>query len=243
VVCISRHVRDGEFARGLQCANTVCIHNGVDRAVFHPRNGAPDRVREQLGLAPNAFVVGAVGRLVRWKGQDVLLKAAARLTDRLPDLRVLIAGSAPPRDRAFAGELRRLIRDLRLQERVTMLGQTDDVPSVMQALDLLVLPSREPEPFGRVVVEAMACGKPVVATARGGPLEIVVPERTGLLVMPDAPAALAGAIERLASDPDGARAMGRAGQRRVEEHFTAERTAWRVADVYRSCLHPGLRRA
>jgi glycosyltransferase involved in cell wall biosynthesis len=120
-----------------------------------------------------------------------------------------------------------------LERNVQLLGFRNDVPSLMAAADVFVLPSLV-ESFGLVIVEAMALGRPVIATSAGGPLEIVVHEETGLLVPPANPQALAQAILRLLANPAQARQMGAAGQARARQRYTAERMAKETLAVYQN---------
>jgi glycosyltransferase involved in cell wall biosynthesis len=127
------------------------------------------------------------------------------------------------------------IETLALTDRVRLLGFRDDVRSIMAAGDVFVLPAKA-EPFGLVLVEAMALGKPVIATRAGGPLDIVVPGATGLLVEPGSSAELAEAILALLADAAEREAMGARGRERYEQVFTVDRMAGAMAAVYRQCL-------
>jgi glycosyltransferase involved in cell wall biosynthesis len=133
---------------------------------------------------------------------------------------------------AYVARLRRLIADSGLAERVSWLGEREDVPELVRALDILLLPSEE-EPFGRAVIEAMALEVPVLATSVGGPPEIIQDGREGYLLQPGIAAAWADAICLIAERPDGGAGMGRAGRQRVQEGFTVERHVASMLDVYR----------
>jgi len=131
--------------------------------------------------------------------------------------------------------LRALISEASLDERVSWLGEREDVPELMRALDVLLMPSWE-EPFGRSLIEAMALGVPVAATNVGGPPEIIDDGREGYLLDPRDPAAWAGAIARIAESPELASEMGRAGRLRVEQSFTVERHVAEMMAVYERAL-------
>jgi glycosyltransferase involved in cell wall biosynthesis len=167
-----------------------------------------------------------VGRLVEFKGQEFLLEALARLRPSFPQARLLVVGDGPRR--AF---LEQRARDLNVTDEVRFTGHREDVPDLLAAMEVFVLPSLA-EDFGRVLLEAMAMQRPVVATAAGGAPEIVEDKVTGLLVPPANGAALAEAISALLADPARARAMGLSGRRRVEATFTADRHAALVSGVY-----------
>ncbi|MBI5440040.1 MAG: glycosyltransferase family 4 protein [Deltaproteobacteria bacterium] len=201
------------------------IPGGVDPDRFHP--GLSGRgVRAEFRLPEAAPVVGMIGRITPWKGQAEFLEAARRIRDAVPEARFLVVGApdVAANDR-YEGALRSLVAELGIQDAVVFTGQRDDVPQIIAALDVLVLPSVEPEPFGLVLVEAMAEEKPVVATAIGGPLEIVSPGDTGFLVPPKDPGAMAAAVLGLLADSPLRTEMGRRGRARALERFTWERAA------------------
>jgi glycosyltransferase involved in cell wall biosynthesis len=162
-----------------------------------------------------------VGRLQPWKGQDRFLEALAALRRRGHDVHgLVVGGTAFDRSPGFADELRGLIQRLDLEGRVTMTGQVDEAGPYFRLMDVAVNAS-EGEPFGIVLLEAMAAGVPVVAVADGGPLDIVAPGVTGLLVDSGEARALAGAIGTLLDDPDLRGAMSAAAIRRCRERFDA----------------------
>ena len=208
------------------------IPNPIDLHRFDP--AAIDRAaaREALGLPRWALALGVVGQITPWKGQDEAVRAVGLLAARRPELRLLIAGeakfvSAGTRfdNRAYLRQIERSIAERDLDGRVALLGERDDVPQLMRALDALLVPSWE-EPFGRVVVEAMALGVPVLATSVGGPAELIRDGVDGLLLPPRNPSAWAEAIERICADESMRRALGQAGRARasrygVDEHVAA----------------------
>ena len=215
-------------------ANLVTIPNGVEIERFAPGDGG--RVRRELGVRPEHTLIGTVCRLDEWKGVDVFLEAAAALARERPAARFAVIGGPVIGQESYARRLEQQAEALGLIGRMHFTGwryQPDDMPDVYRALDALVLASVEPEPFGLVLIEAMASGKPVVATRHGGPVEIVQDGVTGLLVPPRDALALAEGIRRLVDAPSEARQMGLAGRQRVVERYTADRYAERIQDVYR----------
>ena len=181
-------------------------------------------------------VVGLVGRITRWKGQHVFLDAAERVRAAFPDARFRIVGSVMFDERAYEAELHAQVARLGLGSAVEFTGFRADVGAAMADLAVLVHASVTAEPFGQVVIEAMALGRPVVATAGGGVLEIVDDGVTGLLVPMGDAAAMAAAIGRLLGDPGRAERMGAAGERRVRERFSIERTARAVEQYHAELL-------
>ena len=211
----------------------VKIYSGIDLGAFH----APadrDRVRASLGLPQDAFVIGEVAKLWDGKGHDVLFEASAQLAARIPSLRVLVVG-----DGELRPSLERLAQRLGIAPRVCFTGFRDDVPSLLRALDVAVLPSRF-EGMGRAVVEAQAAGRAVVASRVGGIPDVIEHERTGLLVPPGDAQALARAIERLHREPSLREQLGQAARRAVNERFDARTMVRQIIGVYDALLsHSG----
>jgi glycosyltransferase involved in cell wall biosynthesis len=161
------------------------------------------------------------GRITPWKGQHVFIKALVEL----PDVRGLIVGDAlfTREDRSYAQELRDLVAHLRIADRIHFTGFCPDILPLLLSVDVVAHCSTSPEPFGRVIVEAMLAGRPVIATRAGGAMEIVSDNQTGLLVEPGDSHALAAAIQRLLENREFAAEMGRAAKRDAEQRFRLDR--------------------
>lgn len=206
------------------------IPNGFDSRPFDEVDpGAVAALRSKWN--PTGGPVAAVfGRLSRWKGQHVLIEAARHLQD----LTVWIVGEAlfTEDDAAYAAELETLAA--KSGTRVRFLGFHENISELMLAADIIVHCSISPEPFGRVIVEGMLAGKPVVASDAGGPREIIRPDITGLLVPPGDPHALAAALKSLLADPVKARSMGAAGRERAVSEYALERVCADTAEVIRT---------
>lgn len=223
---------------GTRAPNVRKIPNGVDVTAYRP--GPSDgRIHAELGFPAGAPLVGVVCRLDAWKGVDVFLRAAAAVRASAPGVRFVVVGGSIEGQEAHARELEALAAALGLADVLRFTGwryRPSDMPDVYRALSLLVLPSRQPEPVGLVLVEAMATARPVVATDHGGPREICVPGETGLLVPPGDPARMADAIRWMLGHPDRARAMGEAGRRRVEALYDITGTVRAIEAVYSELL-------
>ncbi len=232
VLCVSEAVRRDYFVSGSDGKSVGVLYDGVDLTQFTPEvDGSP--VRRELGVSPEAPVVGMAGRIAAWKGHGLFLEMAAQLTAQVPGIHFLVAGDAvTARDRAWKNSLLAQVKQLHLTERVHFIGVRQDMPQVMAALDVLVHPSLIPEPWGMVVLEAMAAGKPVVATGHGGPAEMICHGETGYLVPPHAPDTLAACVRALLSTPEMGRQMGMAGRRRCVAYFGVERTSQLIQDIY-----------
>ena len=216
---------DGARATKLGIARShdlTVIGNGVDLRRFRSDPDERRRVREELRITDTDVVVLFVGRLVREKGVLDLADAAAALNDQT-NLFFLVAGDALPSDRDPAvSELEHHPVAAILGERWRRLGYRPDIDRYLKAADILVLPSYR-EGLPRSVIEAMACAIPVIASDISACRELVVPDRTGLLVPPRRPDALASALRRLALDRESRRAMGTAARARAEERHDEDR--------------------
>ena len=184
-------------------------------------------------------VVTLIGRISPWKGQDIFIHAAAEVLKTFPNCRFQIVGSALFGEDALEDELKQLAAALGVFDRVTFLGFRKDVPEIISASSLVVHASTVPEPFGQVIVQAMAAGKPVVATRGGGVLEIVDDGVTGLLVPMKDVHAMAEAICKILSDPVKAGKMGAAGKERFLEKFTIEKAVEKVQVIYSDLVASG----
>jgi glycosyltransferase involved in cell wall biosynthesis len=202
------------------------IHSGIDLAYFRSVQVDPAVKRKELGLPPEGLIVGTVGRLVPIKGLEWLLKAASRVLAEFPQACFVIIGDGP-----MLGELRQLTSELGIGARVVFLGAREDVPECLAALDLFVLPSLN-EGMGRVLLEAMAVGCPVVATRVGGIPDIVADGTTGLLVSPRDDRALAEAILTLLRDRSRRAAYGEAARRHVDGRFDVETMVRNIERLY-----------
>jgi glycosyltransferase involved in cell wall biosynthesis len=227
VIAVSEAARNFLIAaKGYPPGRVVVVPNGRDLSVYGPGQGR-EPVRRALGLDPAAPVVGVVGRLEAQKGHTYLLDAWPDVRRDFPGARLLVVG-----DGALRAELEARALGPGLGGSVTFTGFRADVPRVLAALDVLVLPSLY-EGMPLTAIEASAMGLPVVATAVDGTPEVVRDGETGRLVPPARPAALADALRALLADPARARAMGRAGRAHVLARFDLDTQVEATARVYR----------
>lgn len=224
LACISPAVRE-QFGGSPRAR---LVPDGLPR-VPSPESRAAARAR--LGLPDDRFVVGFVGRLSDWKGQDVLARALA--LPPLADLggMAIVAGDEMP-GTGHRAELDRLAAELGVEDRLLRLGFVTDIDVVLGAADALAVPSTRPEPLGLVALEAAAASVPVVASDAGGVAELVRGGGGGRLVPPGDPVALASALRALADDPAAARALGAAGAEHVAREHTAERMLGELQALY-----------
>ncbi|HEY5997798.1 MAG TPA: glycosyltransferase family 4 protein [bacterium] len=233
VICVSESFRDNAVRQGLRVP-FYRVYNGLDVHVSSLKHAdtSSAEVRRSLGVSEGRVVLGMVGNILRWKGQAVVLRALRTIVRNHPDVVCVFVGDVPRGEEEYKRELEEYVLAHGLQDHVVFAGYRKDVADVLQTVSVLVHASISPEPFGRVILEGMAAGKPVVGTDAGGAAEIIVNGQTGLLVpMDDAPA-LAEALDSLLRDPARAIEMGRRGRRRVIEDFSAARMVGETERVY-----------
>jgi glycosyltransferase involved in cell wall biosynthesis len=212
--------------RFLAAGKVRLVPNGVDLARFDPARHPAEASRTALGLPPGDRVVGSVGHLSPVKGHADLLDAAALLVRRGVPLRVLLVGDGPLRP-----ALAEKAQALGIEDRVVFTGVRDDVPAVLAAMDVFALPSRT-EGMSNALLEAMAMGRPVVATAVDGNADLVRDGVTGRLVPSRDPEALAGALDAVLADPAAARSLGCAARRYVAESHSLPAMVSRYEQLY-----------
>jgi glycosyltransferase involved in cell wall biosynthesis len=230
-ICASGAIREMLIGDGVPPGRAVTVHEGID--IERVDAAAPAKLHEELWLPHHAPIVGNVAALVPHKGQRHLIEAARLVLPQVPDARFVIAGE---------GELRpaldRQIKEHHLEKHVVLAGFRPDVLSLQKAFDIFVM-SSVTEGLGTSLLDAMAAGRPVVASAVGGIPEVVVDGDTGFLVPPRDQEAMAAAIVRLLKDEALRRRMGAAGRKRACTIFSAERMVQETLRVYqRVALHP-----
>jgi glycosyltransferase involved in cell wall biosynthesis len=195
------------------------VHNGIDCSVFEdPAHCDTAALRRRFDLPEDVYLAGLFGRLAPWKGQHVAIEALARI----PDMHLVLVGAALFGEREYEAQLRSQAARLGVAQRLHFAGFRDDVPAWMKAVDVILHTSTEPEPFGRVIVEGMAAGRPVIAAAAGGVTEIVAHGRNGWLVPPRDALALADAIGTLRGDPALAACLASAARDDALRHFSVD---------------------
>jgi glycosyltransferase involved in cell wall biosynthesis len=224
VIAVSEAVRTHLTPMGRFRRRVVTVHNGLpDRA------SAPVADLRTEGRPLVAFV----GRLNRWKGYDLFVEAVARIADRHATADFVIAGDAPPGEEWRTADLGQRLADAGLEGRVRTLGFVADGAAIADAADIVVVPSRWPDPFPTVVLEAMRAGTAVIASDHGGAPEMIADGVSGILVPPGDVVALADAIGRLIDAPEERARIGSAGRERVASRFTLQAMVDGVEQTYR----------
>jgi glycosyltransferase involved in cell wall biosynthesis len=216
---------------------TVCIYNAIDLKRYSPV-GAQSDLDSLAGLGPvaqGAVRVGLVATLAHWKGHAVFLAALARLPKDLPYRAYVIGGAIYQTDNSqrTLDELRALAGKLGIGGKVGFTGYVPDTAGAIRALDVLVHASTQPEPFGRVIAEGMACGRAVICSAAGGAAELITEREDALAHPPGDDVALAARIEELVRDPELRARLGRAGRTTAERRFDRSRLATQLVPLYR----------
>ncbi|NJR70205.1 MAG: glycosyltransferase [Synechococcales cyanobacterium CRU_2_2] len=201
------------------------VYNGFDPAQYVVSSEQLDPLRCSLNLPAEAFIIGHFSRLSPWKGQHILLEALAQCPEQVV---ALLVGDALFGEDEYVQQLHQQVARLGLEGRVKFLGFRSDIPALMHLCDLVAHTSTAPEPFGRVIVEAMLCGTPVVAARAGGAVELIEPGRTGWLTEPGNAAQLAGVIQACLHNPQEAREGAIAARTSAYQHFGLDATCRKI---------------
>ena len=232
VIANSRATAAAFIAAGGNEALVRVVHNGIDPAPFDAVTPAvAAATRSALGVPADAFLVSLFARFHPWKGQQVLLDAL----QQLPQVHALFVGAPLFGEEAFASALEAQAAKTGVADRAHFLGFRADVPELMRASDAVVHTSIYPEPFGRVIVEGMLAGRPVIATRGGGVTEIIGDD-TGLLVPPDDADALVHALESIVADPAGAMQRAARGAERARAEFSVAAMVRGVDEALRELM-------
>lgn len=229
--------------------NTVLIHNSIATSNFWNCKGnnqviwngiAPfstisseekETIRTTILKANTEIVFALVGRISRWKGQMLLLDTFHELIKTHQNIKLVYIGSAPPNQEHFLDTLKAKISAYQLNDKVEIVPFQENINQLWQSIDVAVVPSTEPEPFGMVAIEAMFAKKPVVAANHGGLMEIVLDNETGFLVAPNNKIALKEALEKLICQPEMRSSFGENGFHRAKNHFSIENYVRKIEDI------------
>jgi len=226
IITVSEETKKYVLRLGADKTKTQVIHNGVDTDLFHPRN--KEESREKLGLPKNRKIVLSVRRLVYKNGLDTLIESIPLTAQNHPDVLFVVAGKGPSRKL-----VENRIKELEIGDNVKLAGFVPDtlLPVYYGAADYFILPSASGEGLPLVLLEAMACGLPVIATAVGGTPEILRHMKNGVLVPPRNPEAMAEALTKLLSEGLGP-ALGSEARRIVEDRFSWEENVRQLQEIY-----------
>ena len=215
IIANSNATQTAAIAAGVRAEKIQVVYNGFNLKIYQALNASATQIRQQLDLE-NCFVVGHFSRLSPWKGQHILIDTLKQCPDEVV---AVFVGDALFGEQAYVEQLQHQVKQLGLQHRIRFLGFRSDIPQLMASCDLVAHTSIAPEPFGRVIVEAMLCGTPVVAASEGGAMELVEPDKTGWLSPPGDSEKLAAIINRCREQPEQARELAHHAQLQASQRF------------------------
>lgn len=235
VICISEAVRRNMHERAADFGNLIVIHNGLDPNSMK-MGMSPDVLRTVYGIAPDSVVIGMIGNIKSWKGQDTLIRAIDRVRGAFPSVRCLLVGDTSPSDKEYERSLHELVALLGIDKQIVFTGFQRNVADFLMMFDVMVHASVLPEPFGRVILEAMACKKPVIGARAGAIPEIIEEGKTGMTFPPGDSERLAEAIVGLIGDRERIRRFGENGFNRVMNEFHIKRNVEATQGLYERIL-------
>ncbi|MEW5676556.1 glycosyltransferase family 4 protein [Flavobacterium enshiense] len=213
------------------------VHNGLFPSTKALTEDEKKNVRtDQIGAQDQEILIALVGRISRWKGQLLLLEAFNQLSQKHKGIRLLFVGSPPPNQDEFLDKLKEKITTYKLEQTVVILPFQDDIHTIWDVVDVAVVPSTEPEPFGLVAVEAMLASKPVVGANHGGLKEIIINNETGFLFMPNNVDDLIQKLEVLILDTAKRKEMGRKGLERARSVFSVENYTLQIEKICKKLM-------
>jgi glycosyltransferase involved in cell wall biosynthesis len=233
-ISVSEAYKNIVIEQGLKPKRIRRVYNGLDAEKLKKYRSIQDRrkVRESLGINENTILVGMVGNIDYWKGQLVFIKAMDILVKENRDIHGVIIGKTAIGAESYEQEIQQFLNDKKITGKVNLLGFRQDIPQLLNAMDIFVHASVEPEPFGRVILEAMAMAKPIVATKSGGTLEQIEHEHSGLLVPMGDHQSMANAIKKYTTDMKWANSIGDNALERLNGFFSIANMVKGVEDVY-----------
>ncbi len=241
VIANSHATQQAFIAAGGHMAKSQVIYNGFLPEQFRIEPAQQQALRQSLGgklSDDETFTIGCFSRFAPWKGQHLLLESLAKLND--PQVRLLLVGDSLFGEEAYVLKLRKQVERLGLTEQVQFLGFRDDVPQLLALCDLLVHSPVAPEPFGRVIVEAMLGGKAIIAPAEGSSPELLRHGQTGWLIEPRSSESLALAIQTLKAEPELRLRMGQAAAQAAQQRFHLYQTNQAIFELLHHTLNPDL---
>jgi glycosyltransferase involved in cell wall biosynthesis len=236
-IYISKAIKQSYVRQGIPPAKGSVIFNPVNDEVTVAKEQVV-QIRNQFELTKQGRLIINVGRLDWWKGHDYFIKAISIVIKSEPHIKALIVGPVvtTPICQDYYNRLLKMVAEMKLSRHIIFTGFRSDIPHIMAASDIVVHSSSEPEPFGRVVVEGMLAGRPVIATAGGGVLDIIEDKVTGLLVPMKDPDAMAKAIKYLLKSPEEAQRIGLQAQMSAKTRFNVNKHVKAVQNIYENIL-------
>ena len=235
IIPVSRWIMDHMVKRGVSPANIRVMYDGLDPGTIKIARSA-GAVRDTYHVRPDQPVIGIVGNIREWKGQETVVRALIEVAKVYSDVVCFFVGAATPGDKSYQNRLHALIKEAGIEDNVRFTGYQPDSASFLNMMRLVIHASVQPEPFGMVVLEAMAQRKAVIGSRAGGVIEMVVEGETGYTFPPGDSATLSVRIIELLNNPDQAAQMGEEGYKRLISSFTLHRYMDEIHTTYRAIL-------
>ena len=232
VIAISHWVKN-VLTRIIPEEKIAVVHNGLDLDHFDPN--MESKIREEFNISEDTQLIGIIGSIEGRKGVDFFIKAAAKIESIVPKTKFLIVGEPLFGQEEYLDKMKALVKEKDIEKAVIFCGTRQDIPQIIKALDVVVVPSRS-EPFGRVVIETMAMQKSVIASDCGGIPEIIENGKSGVLFPVEDIDRLASDIISILENKDLAKRLGEGGRKRVEEKFSIAKHVKEIEKVYQSIL-------
>jgi glycosyltransferase involved in cell wall biosynthesis len=239
IISISNSVTNYVKNQRVNVDNFITIHDGIDiDDVLNMKKRNSDELKKELNVSYDDLLIGLIGNIKSWKGQHIAIEAMKNLKGKIPNIKCLIIGDVSnlEEDQQYYKYLKNLVNDHNLVKYIIFTGFRKDIPDIISILDILIHTSTAPEPFGRVILEGMVFSKPIIATAHGGPLEILEDGISGFLIPPNNPEALAKKIDQLISYLDNAKNVGQMGRKKVKGCFSIETNIKKIEQLYTQLL-------
>jgi glycosyltransferase involved in cell wall biosynthesis len=239
-VYISKSVERHHVKLGMPSNKGIVIYNGVDIKEFTKTN-ENNEIKCEYGITDDDYVIGIIGRIDWWKGHQYFIKAIADASKKTPNVRGLIVGELERsvtvhENEKYYRNLNSMIKKHKLEDKIILTGFKSNIEKILNAIDVVVHASTEPEPFGLVIIEGMAAAKPVIATAAGGVPEIIDHNINGILVPPKNSQAISKEIIKLAHNQYYAKKLGKAAREHIRNTFSANKQMLRIENVYKANL-------
>ena len=238
IISISNSVTDRLTSNGIAAEKIVTIHNGIDPDDVRLKVSDQD-ILQQLNIGSDFNVIGVIGNIKEWKGQEVAVRAMGKVVDVFPNTVCLLIGDTSKEDTYYQERLKSLITELGLESNIIFTGHVSNVPDYLNVLDIMLHTSIDPEPFGRVLIEAMSLSKPLIASNDGAIPEIVEHGKTGLTFTPGDHQHLAESVISLLQDRGYAEQIGKAGFERLMDNFHINVNVQKTESLYDEILTDG----
>lgn len=235
IICISNAVRKVLTDNGIPSENLVTIYNGIDPNIVKISRSA-DQVRAQHGTHPSRIIIGVIGNIKEWKGQEVAVRAMPAILEKYPDVVCYLVGDTSADDQYYKDHLLALIATLGIQDHIVFTGYTTNVADYLNVMQLVLHTSVAPEPFGRVLIEAMSMKKPLIGSRAGAVPEIIEEGISGYTFASGDHKQLSDRVLKILDNPDLAQSMSENGYKIVSEKFNIARNIQATQDLYQRIL-------